>query len=33
MDRNELIDKLKPYFKVSELVCPHCYSKFGESSW
>lgn len=33
MDRNELIDKLKPYFKVSELVCSHCYSKFGESSW
>ena len=33
MDRNELIDKLKPYFEVSELVCPHCYSKFGESSW
>ena len=33
MDRNELIDKLKPYFKIQELVCPHCYSKFGETSW
>ena len=33
MDRNEIIDKLKPYFEVSELVCLHCYSMFGESSW
>lgn len=33
MDRNELISKLSKYFKVQELVCPHCYNKFGESSW
>lgn len=31
--RTELIDNLKKYFKVQELVCPHCYNKFGEKSW
>lgn len=33
MTRNELIDKLKNNFCVQELVCDHCYKKFGESSW
>ena len=33
MDRNELIKEVSKYFKIQELVCPHCYSKFGESSW
>ena len=28
-----MIDKLKQYFKVQELVCSHCYKKFGERSW
>ena len=31
--REELINNLKKYFKVQELVCPHCYNKFGENSW
>ena len=31
--RGELINNLKKYFKVQELVCPHCYNKFGENSW
>lgn len=33
MSRQEIIKKLKEYFKVSELVCNHIYSKFGEQSW
>lgn len=33
MTRNELISKLSKNFKVQELVCEHCYNKFGESSW
>ena len=33
MDRNELISVLKKNFKIQELVCPHCYEKFGDKSW
>lgn len=33
MTRNELIDALKCDFKIQELVCPHCYKKFGDKSW
>ena len=33
MTRNELITSLKKYFKIKELVCPHCLSKFGDTSW
>lgn len=33
MSRNELIIKISEKFKVQELVCEHCYKKFGESSW
>lgn len=33
MNRNELIEALKPYFKITELVCPHCYNKFKDKSW
>lgn len=32
-ERDAIIKALKPYFAVSELVCPHCYGKYGESSW
>lgn len=32
-DRNAIIRALKPYFSVKELVCPHCYAKWGEKSW
>lgn len=33
MERSAIINALKPYFKVSELVCPHTYKKWGEQSW
>lgn len=33
MTRNELIDSLKNYFNIKELVCPHCYDKFNDKSW
>ena len=33
MTRNELISKIKQNFDIKELVCPHCYKKFGEQSW
>lgn len=32
-ERNAIIKALSPYFKVKELVCPHCYQKFNERSW
>lgn len=30
MKRDELIKKLKQYFKIEELVCPHVYNKYRE---
>ena len=33
MSRNKLISKLKNNFNIKELVCKHCYNKFGETSW
>lgn len=33
MERNEIINQLKKYFNIKELVCNHTYNKFGESSW
>lgn len=33
MTRNQLIQKLKQNFDIRELVCPHCYNKFGEGAW
>lgn len=33
MERQSIINALKPFFKVSELVCPHTYKKWGEQSW
>lgn len=33
MTRSELINKLRENFNIKELVCPHCYEKFGEKSW
>lgn len=33
MNRNDLIKKLQKNFNIRELVCPHCYAKFGELSW
>lgn len=33
MNRNELISALKNNFNIKELVCQHCYNKFGERAW
>lgn len=33
MTRDELIRQLRQYFQVSELVCPHTFSWWGERSW
>lgn len=33
MNRNQLISKLKNNFDIKELVCQHCYNKFGENAW
>ena len=31
--RDELIKELRKFFQVSELVCDHTYSRWGERSW
>lgn len=33
MTRNDIITQLRRYFQVSELVCAHTHSKWGERSW
>lgn len=33
MDRDTIIRELHDYFQVSELVCDHTFSKWGERSW
>lgn len=33
IDRDKLIRELRNYFQVSELVCDHTFSKWGERSW
>ena len=33
MTRNEIIEQLRAFFDVSELVCPHTFARFGERSW
>lgn len=33
MIRDEIINKVKQYFSVKELVCNHTYAKWGERSW
>ena len=33
MSREEIIRELHKYFQVSELVCEHTHSKWGERSW
>lgn len=33
MDRKDVILELKKYFKIQELVCPHTYEKWKDSSW
>lgn len=33
MTRTEIIEELKKYFKVKELVCPHVLENHGERAW
>lgn len=33
MDRDLIIEELGRWFDVRELVCPHVWGRFGESSW
>ena len=33
MERNEIINQLKKYFNIKELVCNNTYNKFGDASW
>jgi hypothetical protein len=33
MERKEIIKKLNYYFSIKELVCPHTFAAFGETSW
>lgn len=33
MTREQLIQEVKKYFSITELVCPHTYEKFKETSW
>ena len=33
MTRNEIIENIRMYFRIEELVCPHTFNKFGELSW
>ena len=32
-DREKIIRELHDYFQISELVCPHTHSKWGERAW
>ena len=33
MTRNDIIRELHKYFQISELVCDHTHSKWGERAW
>lgn len=33
MKRSDIIENLKKYFHIKELVCPHTYKSFRERSW
>ena len=33
MNREEIIEELKRFFNIKELVCNHTYAKWGEKSW
>ena len=33
IDRNQIIKELHNYFQVSELVCGHTFSRWGERAW
>ena len=31
--RQEILEAIRPYFDVDELVCPHALAKWGQASW
>jgi hypothetical protein len=31
--RIKIIEDIKPFFRIEELVCPHVFKKFGAGSW
>lgn len=33
MERNDIIDEVRKFFNVKELVCDHTYARWGEKSW
>lgn len=33
MTRTEILQQIKPYFSLDELVCNHTLAKFGEGAW
>ena len=33
MTRQEILDAIRPYFSVDELVCNHTFARWGEQSW
>lgn len=33
MERDDIIEQLRQYFSIKELVCDHTYAKWGEKSW
>lgn len=33
MTRDKIITQLRQYFQITELVCPHTFSKWGQRSW
>ena len=33
MSKRKIIEALKKYVQIQELVCPHTFQKWGESSW
>lgn len=33
MTREEIINEVKKYFRIGELVCDHIYAKFGDRAW
>ena len=33
MTRSEILNAIRPYFDVDELVCNHTFAKWGQNSW
>ena len=33
MERKDLITKVRQFFSIEELVCPHAYRKWGQRAW